>query len=186
MPTPALARSLHDACCREALELIDLAGVHLTPAERDRIGAVDFGLGDLRREGIQIITLFATERLSAKILVLLPNQTEPEHWHPPVGEDPGKEEHIRALWGDLRFYLPGEGTIREGFIPAGKEDAYALKREVVLQPGDALELPAGTPHWFQAGPRGAVMTSISTCVRDGLDGFTDPAIVREVRIDESA
>ena len=179
-----LPRSVHDACCREALALVDAAGVLVTDAERRAIQAVDFGLGDLRREGIQIITLFATDRLSQKILVLLPDQTEPEHWHPAVDGDPGKEEHIRHLWGDLRFVLPGEGRLDKAFLVPGKADVYTLRNEVDLSPGQQLALPAGSPHWFQAGPRGAVLFSTSTCVRDRLDGFTDPTVVREVKIDE--
>ena len=74
-----------------------------------KIDIVDFGLSKLEKEGIQVFTFFATERISAKVLVLFPNQTEHEHWHHPVNDDPGKEEIIRAISGDLRFYIPGEG-----------------------------------------------------------------------------
>ena len=181
-----IPRSVYDAVCRESLELIDKSGVVITDAERSRIEVVDFGLGDLRREGVQIVTLFATDRVSAKILVMLPNQTEPEHWHPPVHDDPGKEEHIRGLWGRCRFYIPGEDTISDGFIVEGKDDVYTLRHEVIVERGDQLELPAGVPHWFQGGPEGAVFYSISTAVRDGLDGFTDPKVVRQTQIDENA
>ncbi len=185
-----IPRSLYDRCCREALTLVDRTGVVLTDAERAAIEAADFGLSDHRRQGLQLITLFATDRLSMRLLVLLPNQTEPEHRHPPITDgptpNPGKEEHIRALYGDLRFYLPGEDTLREGFVPEGKEDVYTLRHEVILRPGDQLALPAGTPHWFQSGPAGAVFFSTSTTVHDGLDHFTDPAVVRETVIDETA
>jgi D-lyxose ketol-isomerase len=59
-----------------------------------------------------------------------------------------------------------------------------MRHEVVLTPGDQLVLPPGTKHWFQAGERGAVMYSFSSTVRDILDQFTDPAVVRETRIIE--
>jgi D-lyxose ketol-isomerase len=169
---------------QRAAALIERAGIFITPAERGRIDVADFGLGALEREGVQILTCFATERIAAKVLVQFPGQTEPEHWHPPVGSDPGKEETIRAVYGTLYFYIPGPDTLRHGRIPPGKEAVFTCRHEIVLQPGDQLTLPPGTKHWFQAGEAGAVFYSFSTCVRDGLDGFTDPAVVRQTQIVE--
>jgi D-lyxose ketol-isomerase len=166
----------------KAAKMIKESGILLTDREAERIDVADFGLSNLNREGIQIMTHFATNRISVKILVLFPNQTEPEHWHPPVDNDPGKEEIIRAISGNLRFYIPGDNNMSEGFIPQGKEHAYTMKNEVILQPGDQLTLPPGTKHWFQAGEEGAVMYSYSTCVRDGFDKFTDSEIVRATEI----
>jgi D-lyxose ketol-isomerase len=60
----------------------------------------------------------------------------------------------------------------------GKDSAYVLRHEIVLKPGDQLTFEPYEKHWFQAGPRGAVLYSFSTTVRDGLDGFTDPNIQR--------
>jgi D-lyxose ketol-isomerase len=162
----------------KAAQMIKDAGILITAEEEDKIDVADFGLNDYAKEGLQIFTYFATNRISAKVLVLFPNQTEPEHWHPPVDDDPGKEEIIRAISGNLRFYIPGEGEIKEGFIPEGKEEFYTLTNEIILKPGDQLTLPPGTKHWFQAGPEGAVFYSFSTCVRDGFDKFTDPNVVR--------
>jgi D-lyxose ketol-isomerase len=48
-----------------------------------------------------------------------------------------------------------------------------------MKPGDQLVLEPGTPHWFQAGPEGAVVYSFSTPARDNLDTFTDPSVVRK-------
>lgn len=172
-----------DEVCQESLALIDLSGLTLTADDRAKITAADFGLSRIREEGVQILTMFETERIAGKILVLLPHQTEPEHWHPPIGEDPGKEEVIRALWGDLYFYIPGEDNLTQGFIPEGKDAAYTMRHEVVMTPGDQLILPSGTKHWFQAGESGAVMYSFSTKVRDTLDQFSDPDIVRETVIE---
>lgn len=167
---------------QESAALIKAAGIHITAAEEKKITAADFGLSRLRAEGVQILTLFETERIAAKILVLLPFQTEPEHWHPSVGDDPGKEEIIRALSGDLYFYIPGDDNLEKGFIVEGKADCYTMRHELVMKEGDQLVLPPGTKHWFQAGERGAVMYSFSTTVRDVLDQFTDPAIIRETKI----
>ncbi|NHF58824.1 D-lyxose/D-mannose family sugar isomerase [Flavobacteriaceae bacterium TP-CH-4] len=163
--------------------MIEAAGIYLTETDKKNITAADFGLSDIKKEGVQILTLFDTDRMAAKILVLLPYQTEPEHWHPPVGDDPGKEEVIRGIWGDLTFYIPGEDTLEKGFIVEGKDLCYTMRNEVVINPGDQLILPPGTKHWFQAGERGAVMYSFSTKVTDLMDRFTDPQVVRDTVIE---
>ncbi len=179
-----ITRTEFKKSCDKALRMIDAAGIQLSESERTKITAADFGLSRLRNEGIQILTMFETDRVAGKILVLLPNQTIPEHWHPAVGDDPGKEEIIRAISGDLYFNIPGEDTLKRGFIVDGKEDHYTMRNEVVLLPGEQLILPPGTKHWFQAGESGAVMYSFSTTVRDILDQFSDPDVVRETRIVE--
>ncbi len=165
-----------------AIGLIEKAGLFITPAEKEKITVADFGLSDIYNQGIQVLTFFETERITGKILVLLPNQAEPEHWHPPVGNDPGKQEIIRAVWGTLRFYVEGDDNFTEGLIPKGKEACYTLRHEISLKPGEQLIFQPGEKHWFQAGSEGAVMYSFSTCVRDILDGFTDNTIVRETKI----
>ncbi len=177
-----ITRAELNEACEIALTMIDDAGIQLTKKDKNKITAADFGLSQLFKEGIQILTMFDTERVAGKILVLLPYQTEPEHWHPSVGDDPGKEEIIRAISGDLYFYIPGENSLKNGFIVEGKDSCYTMRKEVVLLPGEQLILPPGTKHWFQAGENGAVMYSFSTKVRDTLDQFSDPEIVRETVI----
>jgi len=173
-----------NAVCQKSLDMIDAAGILLTPEDRKKMTAADFGLSHIKSEGVQILTLFETERIAGKILVLLPNQTEPEHWHPTVGDDPGKEEIIRAVSGELSFYIPGENNMKHGFIVEGKNDCYTMRNEVQLKPGEQLVLPPGSKHWFQAGKSGAVMYSFSSKVTDLLDQFSDPDIVRETIIKE--
>ena len=170
--------------CQKSLDMIDEAGIFLTPEDRKKMTAADFGLSRIKTEGVQILTMFETDRIAGKILVLLPNQTEPEHWHPTVGDDPGKEEIIRAISGELYFYIPGEKNMKHGFIIDGKNDCYTMRNEVQLKPGEQLVLPAGSKHWFQAGKNGAVMYSFSSKVTDLLDQFSDPDIVRETIIKE--
>lgn len=169
--------------CQKSIEMIEAAGLYLTDADKDKMTAADFGLSNIKKEGVQILTMFETDRIAGKILVLLPNQTEPEHWHPTVGDDPGKEEVIRAINGELYFYIPGEDNMKHGFIVEGKEHCYSMRHEVVLNPGEQLILPPGTKHWFQAGPKGAVMYSFSSKVTDLLDKFTDPDVMRETIIE---
>ena len=170
--------------CQSSIALIEKAGIFLTEEDKAKMTAADFGLSRIKKEGVQILTMFETDRIAGKILVLLPFQTEPEHWHPSVGDDPGKEEVIRALGGELYFYIPGEDNMEYGFIVEGKSDYYTMRNEVNMKKGDQLVLPAGTKHWFQAGPSGAVMYSFSTKVRDTLDQFSDPEIVRDTIIED--
>ena len=166
----------------KAALLIRNAGIFITKEEVEKIGPVDFGLSNLCVEGAEILTFVQTERISVKLLVLFPNQTLPEHWHPPVGNDPGKEETIRVVWGTAYFYVNGPDTLKNGFIPKGKESVYTLRHELVLGPGSQLTCLPGEKHWFQGGSEGAVIYSFSTIARDILDGFTDPNIDRATKI----
>lgn len=169
---------------KRAAELIRRAGITITGEEVEKIEPVDFGLGRLEEEGAEILTLVQTERIAVKLLALFPRQTEPEHWHPPVGTDPGKEETVRAVWGTLYFYVDGPDTLAKGLIPAGKQGVYTRRHELVLKPGDQITCRPGEKHWFQAGDEGAVLYSFSSVARDVLDGFSDPAIDRVTKITE--
>src|SRR5512147_203037 len=107
---------------RKALEYMIKAGVVLSEKEKANISVADFGLSDLERQGGQILTFFNTRRLSAKIIVLFPRQILPEHWHPAIGEDIGKEEVMRVRWGKIFLYVPGEPSPQpKGRIPPGEE-----------------------------------------------------------------
>jgi D-lyxose ketol-isomerase len=142
---------------RAAAMLAD-AGIVLTPAEREGIEVADFGLGELERYGLQIVLYVNTERVCAKELVLFPGQACPEHRHPPVNGEPGKEETFRVRRGSVRLWVGDE--------------------EVALGPGDQHTIPPDTLHWFRAGDEGAIVSEFSTRSRDESDVFTDPRIVR--------
>ena len=156
------------------------AHIVLTDDEAARIEIADFGLGDLQTWGLEIITYINTERVCAKDLVLFPFQTCPEHRHPPVGSDPGKEETFRCRAGEVYVYLPGPKTdALQAVVPNGERGNYlTVWNETVLKPGEQLTIPPDTLHWFQAGSNGAIVSEFSTRSRDELDIFTDPAIVR--------
>lgn len=179
-----LTRQLQQQARRLAGEMIGRAGIHVTDKEAESIEVVDFGLSRLHKEGVQVLTLLQTERISVKVLALFSNQTEPEHWHPPVANDPGKEETVRVISGTLYFYIPGENTFKEGFLVKGKEHCYTMRHEIVMRPGDQITLAPGVKHWFQARDEGVVMYSFSTVARDALDQFTDKGIVRITKIIE--
>jgi D-lyxose ketol-isomerase len=177
-----ITRKQQEQARRRAAEMIRAAGIHITDIEANRTEVVDFGLSRLEHEGVQVLTLVQTERISVKVLALFPNQTEPEHWHPPVGSDPGKEETVRVISGTLYFYVPGENTFKEGFLVKGKEHCYTMRHELVMRPGDQVTLAPGVRHWFQAREEGVVMYSFSTIARDVMDRFTDKDIVRTTRV----
>ena len=157
-----ITRQQKIAAQKKAAEMIRQAGITISNDEADRIEVADFGLSSLDKEGVQVLTLVQTERISVKVLALFPNQTEPEHWHPPVGDDPGKEETIRVIAGTVYFYVPGEDNFKAGFIVAGKADCYTMRKEIVMQPCDRLTLAPGEKHWFQTRKKGAIMYSFST------------------------
>ena len=177
-----ITKEQQNAAQKKAAEMIRQAGIVITDEEADSIEVVDFGLSNIAKEGVQVLTLVQTERISVKVLAMLPNQTEPEHWHPPVDDDPGKEETIRVIAGTVYFYVAGEDTLEEGFIVEGKDDCYIMRKEIVMKPGDQLTLAPGEKHWFQAREGGAVMYSFSSVARDVLDQFTDPDIVRVTKV----
>jgi D-lyxose ketol-isomerase len=170
--------SQHDEALAYALERLDRLGIILTREERAAVEVTDLGLGHLRQEGLQLLTYVNTDRHCAKELVLYPGQTCPEHRHPPFEGNPGKEETFRCRSGLVYLYVEGEGTLAPSARAPGP--AYTAEHEIVLRPGEQHTIPAGTLHWFQAGPEGAVVSEFSTASRDEFDEFTDPRVVRVV------
>ncbi len=155
------------------------AGIVLTDEETKRIEVADFGLGKLLQTGLQIITYVNTDRVCAKELVLFPHQTCPEHYHPSVHGDPGKEETFRCRAGEVFLYVEGEPTPNPTCKPPqGDEAYYTVFHEIHLKPGDQFTLMPHTKHWFQSGVEGAIVSEFSTTSRDEFDVFTDPRVKR--------
>jgi D-lyxose ketol-isomerase len=142
-----------------AADMLASAGIVLTELEREQIEIADFGLGRLDEVGLQIVVYVNTERVCAKELVLFPRQRCPEHRHPPIDGDPGKEETFRVRHGVVHLHVEGVG-------------------DIVLAPGEQYTIPPNTLHSFEAGEEGAIVSEFSTTSRDALDVFTDPRIVR--------
>jgi D-lyxose ketol-isomerase len=141
-----------------ALEQLRASGVVVRDDEIDRIEVADFGLGQLAETGLLLLVYVNTDRYCAKELVLFPGQMCPEHRHPPFDGTPGKEETFRCRRGSVELVVAGE--------------------RISLGPGGQYTIPPDTPHWFRAGPDGAVVTEFSSTSRDDLDVFTDPRILR--------
>jgi D-lyxose ketol-isomerase len=144
-----------------ASELLRGAGILITPEQRQRIEVADFGLGELAKTGLQILTYVNTERVCAKELIMIPVQTCPEHWHPTIGGVPGKRTGAPRC-------LP----------PLGSEAYYTVGHGVHLGPGEQYTIYPDTPHWFQAGPQGAIVSEFSTRSTDEAGVFRDPRIRR--------
>lgn len=193
-----LKKTEYEAAAKEALEYYAKAGIVLSEVEKGQIEVADFGLGDLRRMGLELLVYVNTDRYCAKEMVLFPRQTCPEHRHPSVNGAPGKQETFRCRWGKVYLYVPGEaggdgaGGVRytdggasrskRGSVHAhiweGYEDYFTVWHEIELLPGDQYTIAPDTLHWFQAGDEGAVISEFSSTSRDELDIFTDPRIKR--------
>jgi len=168
---------------KSATDLYNKAGVVLTEAEKEQIEIADFGLGQFEQTGLGVLVYVNTERFCAKELAMWPRQTCPEHRHPPVGSDPGKEETFRCRWGKIYLYVQGPGTASpKAAPPKGREKTYTVWHEIELNPGEQYTLKPDTLHWFQAGPEGAVVSEFSTRSTDENDIFTDEEIARITKI----
>lgn len=163
----------------KSVEMLEAAGIVITPEEKDRLEVADFGLNDLEATGLEVLTYVNTARCCAKEIVMFPRQTCPEHWHPAVDRLPGKEETFRCRWGTVYLYVPGTPAASPACQPShGTVPYYTVRHEICLRPGDQYTLSPDTPHWFQAGPEGAIVSEFSTRSTDEADRFRDPRIAR--------
>ncbi|MGY6592169.1 D-lyxose/D-mannose family sugar isomerase [Bacillus velezensis] len=153
------------------------AGIVLTDNEVEDIQIMDYGLGKLEETGLQLFIYVNTDRYCSKELVLFPRQTCPEHRHPPVGGEKGKQETFRCRWGKVYLYVEGEKTENPSVLPPEEDkEYYTVWHEIVLEPDGQYTIPPDTKHWFQAGEEGAVVTEMSSTSTDDHDVFTDPRI----------
>ena len=181
-----ITQEKYGAVVDKAVRMLAEAGLKITPAERKRFEVADFGLGELEKTGLEIVTYVNTDRVCAKEIVMFPRQTCPEHWHPTIGNVPGKEETFRCRWGIVYLYVPGTAAAKPVCSPpVGSEPYYTVWHEVVLKPGDQYTLDPDTPHWFQAGPEGAIVSEFSTRSTDDADLFRDPRIRRAPEIEKN-
>ena len=169
---------------RQSADLFVRAGIHITDEEKQNIEIADFGLSDFETIGLGVLVYVNTERCCAKELAMWPRQTCPEHRHPRVGSNPGKEETFRCRWGKVFLYVPGDSDGVACKPPAGREAACTVGHEIELNPGDQYTIGPNTLHWFQAGDEGAVVSEFSTRSTDEDDIFTDPEIARVTKLGE--
>jgi D-lyxose ketol-isomerase len=178
-----LTKEQYEKYRQQALAFYERAHIALTEAEQHGIEIADFGLGLFEQTGLGVVVYVNTERCCAKELAIWPHQTCPEHRHPTVGDEPGKEETFRCRWGQMYLYVPGPAAASPAATPpAGREQTYTVWHEIVLSPGEQYTLAPNTLHWFQAGPEGAVVSEFSTHSTDEHDVFTDEEIARFTKI----
>ena len=162
-----------------AYQYLSQAGIILTEEEKNQIEVADMGLGRINEIGLELVVYVNTSRVCAKELVLFPHQTCPEHRHPAVYDEPGKEETFRCRWGQVYLYIPGTATENpKAKLPEDKKSTFTVWHEIILNPGDQYTLQPDILHWFQASPEGAVVSEFSTTSRDECDIFTDQEIQR--------
>lgn len=160
-----------------AIEYLEKAGIVITEEEKKKVEVAEYELGCIEKVGLELVVYVNTERCCAKELVLLPYQTCPEHRHPEVNGEEGKEETFRCRWGKVYLYVEGEETDeRQIAPPEGMEEYFTCKKEIVLNPGEQYTIMPNTLHWFRAGAEGAVVSEFSTKSRDEYDVYTDPRI----------
>ena len=160
-----------------AIEYLEKAGIVITDEEKKKVEVAEYELGAIDKVGLELVVYVNTEKCCAKELVLLPGQTCPEHRHPSVNGEDGKEETFRCRHGKVYLYVEGEETPnRQVAPPEGMEEYFTCKKEVVLNPGEQYTIMPNTLHWFRAGENGAIVSEFSTKSRDEFDIYTDPRI----------
>jgi D-lyxose ketol-isomerase len=175
----AITQKQHEAAKNRAIEYFEKAHIAITEDEKANLEVADFGLSELEQIGVQLVMYVNTERVCAKEVILFPAQICPEHCHPLVQGQPGKEETFRCRWGQVYLYVTGPATPHpKAQVPSHRKQHFTVWNEVVLNPGDQFTVEAGRLHWFQAGPEGAVLSEFSTPSTDEFDQFTDPGVKR--------
>ena len=177
-----IPREIFNNAQKRAVEYFNKAHIVITEEEMNKIEVADFGLGDLWNTGLQILTYVNTDRVCAKELVVLPNQTCPEHRHPAIDDYAGKEETFRCRYGTVYLYVEGEPTQKRAVEPPAN-GRYTVFHEIVLNEGHQYTLSPNTKHWFKAGTGGAVVSEFSTSSYDDGDIFTDENITRAPEVE---
>jgi D-lyxose ketol-isomerase len=169
----------------KVFQMLQKAGIVITPDEKKNIEIADLGLEDIENCGLQVVVYENNDRYCAKELIQLPRQLCLEHRHPPVdANNIGKQETFRCRWGELYLYVEGDPTPDpKAQVPEKYREHLTVWKEIVLRPGDQYTLPVDTRHWFQAGEEGCVVSEFSSASTDEEDIFTDPRVRRIPKID---
>lgn len=168
-----------DNAVQQALALFEKAHIAITDAEAASIEVADFGLSMLDQIGLQLLIYVNTPRVCGKEMALMPHQTCPEHRHPDIDGQLGKEETFRCRWGTCYLFVYDEDCTQESALaPKARRPYFTSWKKITLNPGEQYTIYPGTLHWFTSGDEGAVISEFSTMSRDEYDIFTDPDIQR--------
>lgn len=161
-------------------KMLDKAKIKVSAKELRELELAGFALKDFETYGLSIIVYENNDRYCAKELLMFPWQICPEHRHPNVKKQSGKQETFRCRWGEVYLYVDGKPNKKKikGKVPEYRGEHLKVRKEIILKPGDQFTIPPNTKHWFQAGPQGAIVSEFSSTSRDESDIFTDPAIQR--------
>lgn len=164
----------------KVLNLFKESSIKFTDNEITNIEFTDFGLGDINKQGLNLIIYVNNDRYCAKEMVLLPRQTCPEHRHPNRNNLIGKQETFRCRKGKVYLYVEGNPNKDKLSceIPFGEEKNYTVFHEIELNPGEQYTINPNIKHWFQAGDEGAVISEFSSPSDDKSDIFTNPKVQR--------
>lgn len=156
------------------------SGMKFTSDELSSIEFADFGLGDIEREGLNLLVYVNNSRYCAKEMVLLPNQICPEHRHPNSQERLGKQETFRCRKGSVYLFVEGEDNGLIDVIDLVEENSkyYTAKQGILLNEGEQYTILPNIRHWFVAGEEGAVISEFSSPSDDASDIFTNPKVNR--------
>jgi D-lyxose ketol-isomerase len=165
---------------QKTIRMLKQHKIAITKEEEKRIEIIDHGLGYGQPVMVEILVYENNDIYCAKELVMFFGQIVPEHRHPPLGTYKGKQETFRCRVGEIYLYVPGK-PVKKPKADLSKTDRkqyFTNWHEIILKPGQQYTLPPNTWHWFQAGPKGAIVSEFSSRSVDPKDMFTDPGIKR--------
>jgi len=164
------------------IDFLKTKKIVITKDEEQKIEVADFGLSNLKKEGLMILTYVNTLRCCSKELIMYPNQTCPQHRHPMVNGQLGKEETFRCRFGKVYLYI--EGPKKPSISAIIPNKYYTVFNEIILNEGEQFTIPPNTLHWFQSGDSGAIVSEFSTSSYDEFDIFTNPNVKRSTVIEK--
>jgi len=136
--------------CDAVKNILEKTSVHVTPKDKCEISC-HYGIENFENYGAFIIDKVNREYCK-KIIVMLPNQKHPEHYHI------RKEETFELIHGDCLLLIKG--------------------RVIELKPGEPFLIARNVPHAFKTSG-GCVIEEISTTHHKGDSIYTDPTILRK-------
>jgi N-acetylneuraminate synthase len=127
--------------------ILNVAGIHLGHEFYVEYSH-HYGIPNFETTGCVLIECINREYCK-KILVQLPGQSHPYHFHK------RKEETFQVLWGEMHLHIDGH--------------------ERTMWPGDTAVILPGAWHKFRSD-KGCVVEEISTTHHDNDSVYQDPAI----------